>query len=269
MQNILLLFARFGSHITFIFLTIFSFVLIVNYNQTQRSIFINSSNYYANKLDSKTSRWQSYLSLQEVNDSLAKHNATLMEKFINIDAPAPAPSDTSIQYDVIPAKVIRSTFNLRNNHLTLNVGTKEGVQKDMGVISENGLIGIVREVNENFAHVISVLNSQSRISCSVKDYAYPGNLIWKDLDPNFMHLQSIPKHVGISIGDTVITNGYSTIFPRDIMVGTIAAFKVEKGSSNYNIKVKLSNNIPNTQIVYVINNKLAEEQKALEIIGDE
>ena len=269
MQNILLLFARFGSLITFIFLSIISFVLVVNYNQEQRSIFINSSNYYANKLDAKTSKWQGYLALQEVNDSLSKSNAMLMEKFINSNFPTSSPTDTSLQYDVLPAQVIRSTFHLRNNHLTLNVGSKHGVQKDMGVISENGIIGIVRDVSENFSHVISVLNSQSRISCGVKSYAYPGNLIWKDFDPNFMHLESIPKHVDIAVGDTVVTNGFSTIFPPDIVVGSIAAFQVERGSSNYNIKVKLANNIPNTKVVYVIKNKLAQEQRALENFENE
>lgn len=269
MQNILLLFARFGSHITFVFFTVISFVLIVNYNQTQKSIFLNSSNYYANKLDSKASEWQSYISLQEVNDSLAKHNAFLMEKFINIKTPQPAFSDTALQYKVIPTKVIRSTFHLRNNHLTLFAGTNQGVKKDMGVIGENGILGIVREVGKRYAHVISVLNSQSRISCSVKPHAYPGNLIWKDLNPNFMHLESIPKHVDIAVGDTVITNGFSTIFPADIVVGTIASFKVEKGSSNYNIKVKLANNIPNTKVAYIIQNNFSEEQKALEKIEDE
>jgi len=269
MQNILLLFARFGSLITFIFLSIICYILIVNYNQTQRSIFINSSNYYANKLDSKTSKWQSYLSLQEVNDSLAMHNASLMEKFINTETPTPEISDTTLQYEVLPANVIRSTFHLRNNHMTLNAGTDKGVKKDMGVISENGVLGIVRDVSRRFSHVISVLNNQTRISCSVKPHAYPGNLIWKDMNPKYMYLESIPKHVDISVGDTIITNGYSTIFPADIVVGTIASYQVEKGSSNYDIKVKLTNDIPNTKVAYIIKNNFAEEQKALEKIEDE
>lgn len=269
MQNILLLFARFGTHITFIFFTTICFLLIVNFNQTQRSIFINSSNYYANKLDSKTSKWQSYLSLQEVNDSLANHNASLMENFINIKSPLPSHPDTSLQYTVIPAMVARGTFNLRNNHMTLDVGSNQGIKKDMGVVAENGILGIVRNVSERYSHVISLLNSQTRISCSVKPYAFPGNLIWKDLNPNFMHLESIPKHVDISVGDTIITNGFSTIFPSNIVVGTIASFKVEKGSSNYNIKVKLVNNIPNTKVAYIIQNNFSQEQKELEKIENE
>jgi rod shape-determining protein MreC len=192
-----------------------------------------------------------------------------MEKFINIQVPVPELSDTSLEYSVIPARVIRNTFNLRNNHMTLNVGTNQGVKKDMGVIAENGILGIVRDVSQKFAHVISVLNSQARISCSVKPYAYPGNLIWKDLNPEYMYLESIPKHVAIAVGDTIITNGFSTIFPANIMVGTIASFQVKKGSSNYEIKVKLTNDIPNTRVAYVIQNNFSEEQKNLENLENE
>jgi len=245
MQNILLLFARFGSFITFVFMTIVCFLLIIKYNQTQQSIFVNSSNYYANKLDSRMSKWQRYLSLQEVNDSLAHHNASLMETFI------------------------RSTRHLRNNHVTLDIGAAQGIQKDMGVIGDRGLIGIVREVSSHYAHVISVLNSQTRISCTVKPHAYAGHLVWKDIDAEHMTLMSIPKHVSISIGDTVSTNGYSTIFPAGIDVGRVVEFSVEKGSSNYNIKVRLFNNVPNTKVGYVIINHLSEERRELESVSDE
>ncbi len=269
MQNIFLLFARFGTHITFLFFTVLSFLLIVNYNKTQKAIFINSSNYYANKLDSRTSRWQNCLSLQEVNDSLARHNAELMEHFINFKSTESVISDSTLQYDLLPAKVVRSTYNLRNNHLTLGIGKKHGVERDMGVLSEDGILGIVKNVSADFSHVISILNSQTRISCTVKPYAYPGNLIWKNLDPKHMTLESIPKHVAISIGDTVVTNGYSTIFPANIEVGTVAEVKTDRGSSNYNIKVALFNNVANTKRGYVIKNNLANQQKTLENISNE
>lgn len=269
MQNILLLFARFGTHIAFLFFTILSFVLIVNYNKTQRAIFINSSNYYVNKLDARASKWQNYLSLQEVNDSLSRHNAELMEHFINFRSTEGVLSDSTRQYDLIPANIIRNTYHLRNNHITLDVGKKHGISRDMGVMSEQGILGIVRNVSDNYAHVVSVLNSQTRISCTVKPYAYPGNLLWKNLDPSFMTLQSIPKHVDISVGDTITTNGYSTIFPANIDIGTIASFKTERGSSNYEIKVSLFNNVPDSKHGYVIKNNLAAEQLEVENIANE
>lgn len=269
MQNILLLFARFGTHITFLFFTAISFLLIVNFNKTQKGIFINSSNYYANKLDARTSRWQNYLYLQEVNDSLSRHNAELMEYFINFKSTDGIISDSTLQYDLLPARIVRNTYNLRNNHFTLDIGKKHGVEKDMGVLSEEGILGIVKNVSSDFSHVVSILNSQTRISCTVKPYAYPANLIWENLDPKYMTLESIPKHVSISIGDTVVTNGYSTIFPANIEVGTISDIKTDKGSSNFKIKVELFNNVPNAKRGYVIKNNLAEQQKNLENIDNE
>lgn len=269
MQNILLLFAKFGTHITFLFFTVLSFFLIVKYNKSQKAIFINSSNYYANKLDARTSRWQNYLSLQEVNDSLARHNAELMEHFINFRSTEGVISGSTLQYDLLPARVIRSTYNLRNNHFTLDIGKKHGVEKDMGVLSEDGILGIIKNVSTDFSHAVSILNSQTRISCTLKRYAYPGNLMWKNLDPKYMTLESIPKHVEISIGDTVITNGYSTIFPANIEVGRVADVKTDRGSSNYSIKVELFNNVPNSKRGFVIKNNLALQQRTLENIGNE
>lgn len=269
MQNILLLFARFGTHISFIFFTIISFFLIINYNQSQKAIFINSSNYYSNKIDSKTSKWQSYLSLQEVNDSLSRHNAELLEKFINLTSTQEIAQDSNKRYELLPARIIRKSYNLRNNHFTLDKGTLNGVQKDMGVISENGILGIVRNVSPHYAHVVSVLNSQARISCTVKPYAYSASLVWKDLDAEHMTLESIPKHVKISVGDTVTTNGYSTIFPANIDVGAIESFKVDGGSSYFEIKVKLFNNIPNASNGFVIVNRHIVELKKVENLEDE
>ncbi len=269
MQNILFLFARFGTSITFLFFMVISLTLIVNYNNTQKSIFINSSNFYVNKLDSKVRKWQEYLSLQEVNDSLSIFNAQLMEVFINLETTVSVPEDSTLQYKLIPAKIIRNSYHLKNNHITLNIGSVDGVKKDMGVISENGIVGIVREVSDHFSHVISILNNQTRISCTVKPYSYPGNLVWKSFDPHFMTLEAIPKHVNISIGDTVITNGYSTIFPAQLSVGTISEYRVVSGSSNYIIKVKLTNNVPNIKVGYVIINNMREEQVTLETISNE
>jgi rod shape-determining protein MreC len=92
------------------------------------------------------SRWQNYLSLQEVNDSLAKHNSELMEHFINFRSIEGVILDSTVQYDLLPARVIRSTYNLRNNHFTLDIGKKQAVEKDMGVLSEDGILGIVKNV---------------------------------------------------------------------------------------------------------------------------
>jgi len=266
MQNIIRLFAKYGSHITFIVLQAVCLYLVVNYNKSQQSIFLNSSKLYNSKLTSKVGQWHRYLSLDVVNDSLAVENAKLLELYINRKETDPTIVDTgSLQYKLIPANVVNSSYQLRNNHITIDKGNSHGITADMGVVSDQGLIGIVRNTSTNFAHIVSLLNAQSKISATVKPYGYPGTLEWDGKDASIMSLTAIPKHADIAVGDTVVTSGYSTIFPKGLVVGTVKEFQIDRsGSSNYDIDVLLCNDIPNEQVVYIIKNRLADEQLSLE-----
>jgi rod shape-determining protein MreC len=135
----------------------------------------------------------------------------------------------------------------------------------MGVISShNGLVGIVRNVSENYAHVISLLHSQTRISCSVKNRSGHGSLIWTNLDPERMTLTAIPKHETIMVGDTVITSGYSTIFPKGIQVGRVEKVDKPAGSNSYHVTVKLFNDLSGIKYAYVVSNRFAAEKLDLE-----
>ncbi|MBK7634019.1 MAG: rod shape-determining protein MreC [Saprospiraceae bacterium] len=269
MNNVIQLLVRYGAHLLFIVLEVICFNLIINYNKTQREVFLNSSNLYAGKISEQKARLSQFVSLRDVNDSLMFQNANLMEQLITIDykndrIPA-ADSLLTEQYKLIPATVCNSTIHLLNNHITLCKGSREGIRKDMGVISSHqGVIGVVRNVSENYAHVTSILHSQSKISCAIKSRFGHGTLVWDTGDPLRANLESIPKHEKIMYGDTVITSGYSTIFPRGILVGKVETFSVKPGSNSYDIIVKLFNNPMNPKYGYVIQNKYAEEQSELE-----
>ena len=247
MNNVIQLLVRYGAHLLFIVLEVICFNLIINYNKTQREVFLNSSNLYAGKISEQKARLSQFVSLRDVNDSLMFQNANLMEQLITIDykndrIPA-ADSLLTEQYKLIPATVCNSTIHLLNNHITLCKGSREGIRKDMGVISSHqGVIGVVRNVSENYAHVTSILHSQSKISCAIKSRFGHGTLVWDTGDPLRANLESIPKHEKIMYGDTVITSGYSTIFPRGILVGKVETFSVKPGSNSYDIIVKLFNN---------------------------
>ncbi len=268
MYNVLQLFIKYGAHILFVVLEFLCFYLIINYNQDQKLIFINSSNLYSAKLSQQQARISQFANLRKQNDSLLHENANLIENLISIEyasSKIPAADSSLSQYRLIPAQVCNSTIHLRNNHFTLCKGSREGVRADMGVISSHlGVVGIVRNVSENFAHVISLLHSQSKLSCSIKNRAGHGTLVWNDMDPLHMSLESIPKHEKIAAGDTVITSGYSTMFPRGILVGKIESYKVKPGSNSYEIKVKLFNDLTNIRYAYVIQNRFGEEQNKLE-----
>lgn len=268
MYNVLQLFIKYGAHILFVVLEFLCFYLIINYNQDQKQIFINSSNLYSAKLSQQMARVNQFAGLKNQNDSLLHENANLIENLISIEYAStkiPAADSTLSQYRLIPAQVCNATVHLKNNHFTLCKGSREGIKPDMGVISSHqGVVGIVRNVSENFSHVISLLHSQSKLSCSIKNRAGHGTLVWNDMDPLRMSLESIPKHVKISAGDTVITSGYSTMFPRGILVGKVETYKAKPGSNNYEITVRLFNDLTNIRYAYVIQNRFGEEQGKLE-----
>lgn len=268
MYNVIQLFIRFGPHILFVAFEVFCFYLIINYNQSQKEIYLNSSRLVVGEIYSGKSYLQDFLSLRERNDSLKLENANLIENLIIINYSMEKIDELDtvhLKYGLIPAGVINKTIHKRNNYFTFDKGSRFGVKSGMGVISPNkGIVGIVRNVSTNFSHVISILNSQTKISCSIKNRSGFGTLVWKNMDSERMSLLGVPKHEKVVIGDTIITSGYSTIFPKGILVGTVEKFSVIPGENSFDISVILFNKLSQLDYAYIIQNRFAEEQTRLE-----
>ena len=273
MKNILLIFVKYGTHLLFVAFQIICFTLIINSNKEHSDIYKNTKSIFFSNFNNKVDQLSDYLKLDEQNDSLVRENAKLMDIIINqrTTAEIDTLSDSLLlnQYSFIPAEICNKTIHLRNNYFTLCVGSKGGIEPMMGVISAQGIVGIITKVSDHYSQVIPLLHSQSRISVSVRGLDFFGNLIWTSSNPRVMTLEAIPKHAPISVGDTIVTSGYSSIFPKDLPIGTISHFEVAKGSSNYVIDVDLFNDLNNLSYAYVVNNKLKQEQKQLEQSSDE
>lgn len=266
MQNLLLLFTKHGATVVFVLLEILCFYLMVHFNRHQNDIFLHSSNVFSGKVYHENKRIREYLSLREVNDSLALEVSKLKKRLLLLEGYGKQKNIDSLgNLEVISAKVINQTINLYNNYITINKGEKDGVKEQMGVIGNNGVVGIVTQTSENYATILSVLNTISGVSAKIKEQSHFGVLTW---DPgstyNTFNLEAIPKHATIEIGDSIITSGFSTIFPPDIFIGKISNFDFKKGNSNYNIEVKTKINLTNLEYVYLIKNDDAEEIKSLE-----
>lgn len=258
---------KYAAYFFFIGLEILCFYLIVNYNQEQKAIFINSSNILASSINIKVDQIQEYTRLEKINDSLQIQNGRLIKRFINskslnLSYTLDSISLSDSQYELIPVQICNTTFHLKNNYITLCNGSKNGIIQDMGIISLNGIVGKVTAVSDNFAKVMSILHTQTRISAMLKKNSAFGSLRWSGNNPLEMSLEDIPKHVDVAIGDTIVTSGYSTIFPSGINVGIVN--KLDKKNNNHVIQVKLFNDPTQFDILYGIKNILAEEQLKLE-----
>ena len=217
---------------------------------------------------SKIDGAREYFSLRQVNQQLTEENLNLrnrMDQYANRMDTAIVFSEIRdpYRYFFVPSRIVHSSVYKQYNYLTLDRGKKDGVFKDMGVISEQGMVGIVLESSQNFATVIPILNRDFRLSVKIKSNDYAGILQWEGDSPLFAMLTEIPFHVDILENDTILTSGFSSIFPEGIEVGTIESFVLEKGNF-YDIKVKLSTDFQHLFHVNVIRNFRQEEQLNLE-----
>ncbi len=166
-------------------------------------------------------------------------------------------------YDYTYAHVIYRTTDQAFNYLIVDKGEKDGIQKDMAVTSPAGVVGVVSDVSENFSAVIPILHPDSRISAVVSPINQVGTVIWEGSDPRIAYLENIPQHLEINIGDSVLTSGYSNIFPKGLLVGTVKEVTLGKNASFLTIKVKLATDFNKIYSVYLIENQYKEELDSL------
>jgi rod shape-determining protein MreC len=206
-----------------------------------------------------------YLRLQEINDSISQENARLIQRLINASTSITPGSQPNLSpdYIFIPAQVCDKTLNLKNNYFTLCTGESKGVKPGMGVISDNGVVGQVRSVSNDFSIVIPIINVLSRTSVAIKNSNYFGTMLWQDSNPLKMMVEEVPKHAQINVGDTIITSGFSTVFPKGIPVGKITNFSIEPGSANYSIEVDLNEDLARLDYAYVVDYKKKVQKDSL------
>jgi len=275
MRNLLYLIFRYSAFLLFILFEIISLYLIVNYNKSQKEIWAHSSNILSGNINKRVQKVEDFFTLQAENDSLFRENAKLLETILNYRISEDnnfqefeaAYSDSTQLYELIPANVSGKTINLRNNFLHLDAGTEDGITPLMGIISKDGVVGLVKSASKNFATVQMLINSQSRISSMIYNKGYHGNLIWASEDIREMKLLDVPKHSNISIGDTVVTSGYSISFPKYIPIGKIKDFSILGGSNNFDITVQLDYDLSTINTVYAV--KFIHAEEKLETIENE
>ena len=217
-----------------------------------------------------------FFKLSDANKNLSEENTLLLNKVTELENKLYTIADTAgsanwksvrippeRQYDYISAKVIRITTHQVQNYITLNKGSLDSIKPDMGVIGDQGVVGIVETVSPHFSKVIPILHPKSTIVTKFKKSNYYGPLVWDGVDSRYAILKDIARHVKFSLGDSLITSGFKS-FPEGIMVGTINNFDIKESDAYYNVQVKLAVDFRTLTHVKVINYKNYQEQKDLE-----
>lgn len=274
MRNLIRFLSKNSFIFLFIFLLVISFVLLVKNNNYQNSKFFNSSNFLIGNLYSTINNVNDYFNLKEVNAELAEQNAKLQTTqigtFTKIFGKTVHINDTtySQKYVYTSAKAINNSTNKRENYITIDKGALNGIKAGMGVISPKGVIGTVKNVSENFCSVMSVLHEKNAVSAKIKKSGYIGSLVWELGDYRIAQLKDIPNHVKLNKGDTIITSGYSMVYPEGVLIGTVKDFDLQEGNNFYNINIEFSVDYKKLSHVFIVRSWMKEEQQKLEALNN-
>lgn len=268
MQRLLAFIYRYRVFGFFLLLEAICFWLFTSYNRYYNAYFFNSSNQIAGTIQSFSTNASDYFELIEINKDLIAENARLREALINAMPGHNPDPDTLVskQFEIIPAKVVNNDFKKSRNHLTLNRGLKDGVKPDMGVVGPDGVVGKIKSVSKHFSTVTSLLHQGLMISSELKKNSTLCTVQWEAFDHTEADLRFIPRHIPLSVGDTIVTSGFNSVFPEGLMVGIVSVADLEDESPFYNAKIKLATQFPSLEYVYIVKNVLKAEKDSLELI---
>ena len=285
MQQVIDFIIRKKDVVVYFILLLFSLVLILNSNYFQKSKVLLFSNSISNYTTENLNYFKEYFKLKEINYNLSKENLVLKNQLEKFSRRTKLDSLKNVNFSYKNAKIISNNLSSSKNHLIINKGVKHGLKNEMGVISSNGIVGIINRISKNYSSVMSILNINTKINAKVKRTSHFGTLEWYGLRTDYMILNDIPETANIEVGDSIITGGMSLIFPEGINIGivskiinqnkyndTVVKFIVDNKNINkakyldfefkenyLTIEVKLHTNMNNLNNVYVIESLNREE----------
>lgn len=239
-----------------------SLLLTIQSHTYHRSKFINAANDITGGVYEYTNHVNEFVHLDEYNERLLKENAKLRKELSNKLFHSAVGFPTETPYELIPAKLIQNSFDKKENILVINRGAKHGIASDMGVITTNGIIGVVENVGENYATVLSILHTESRINAQLKRSNHIGSLVWNGKSMFKIQLEDLTKVAPIQVNDTIVTGNYS-IFPQGIDIGLVIKAELDQSENLYNVDIAAFNDMSNIGYVYVIKNKAKIEVEQL------
>lgn len=270
MQQIISFLYKNKLFILFLLLETLAVVFTIQSHSFHKSKFVNSANFISGGIYDRVNNFKEFLLLKKENKRLSEENAylrnlmELREKDSVVTDLVLADTTRYMQkYQYTSAKVINNNYRKNNNYLTINKGTNNGLEPDLGVINSKGIVGITKSVSANYATVLSILNVNSRINAKLVNSDHYGSLSWDNNDYNVVQLLDIPIQAAVYVGDTIVTGGRSTIFPEGIPIGTVKEFKTLNNNYDY-INVTLFNDMSSIGYVEVIKNFDKLEIKNLE-----
>ena len=270
MRRLLIFLRRFYFVIIFIAYEAIAVTLLISNNRYHHAKFFNAFDEVSGSIYKRYSNILIYFTLKKENDQLLAENAILHSQVasaysklseLNITS-----FDTNKKYKFVfkPANVVYNSIQKRNNFLTLNIGSKQGITDKMGVVSDQGVLGIIKHVSENYSIAISILNQDFRLNAKILELNEVGSIMWDGKNPDYVELNEIPNHIKVKTGQHIVVGQYSGIFSENYPIGIVERFNLDNGASFYEIRVRLNSSMRGVSKAYVIKRTDRDEQIKLE-----
>lgn len=275
MRNLLDFIVRYSSWFVFVIYVIASCALLFDRNPFQHHVWLSSAGSVAAGVYDVSNNVTGYFSLRSINEDLQRRQADLQEEVASLREQLRAANellaqdslaaiDSLRQFRFIVATAISNSVTRPYNYITLDKGEADGLQPEMGVMDQNGIVGVVNVTGKHYARVISLLNPNFRLSCKLRGSEAFGSLVWDGKSPNEALLEELPKHTKFHRGDTIITSGYSAMFPEGIPVGTVLGSARGEDDNFFTLRIKLLTDFTALSTVKVISNRDIVEIREVE-----
>lgn len=274
MNELFTFFIRNSKWFVFVFFASISCVLLFHSDPYRRHVYLTSAGHIASGVYGAANGVTSYFNLHDINEDLNRRNAELQAELaakneqlamlLEREYTDTLQIDSDVRpFEFIVAHVINNSISHPYNYLTINKGSADGVRPELGVIDGNGVVGIVSNVTTHSARVISLLNPHFRLSCKIKRTDYFGSLVWDGVNPDEALLEELPRHTVFHPGDTIVTSGYSAVFPAGLPVGMVMENDGDHSQNFFTLKIKLFADFTTLSNVQVVQNNNAEELRSL------
>lgn len=274
MRNLLAFLAKYNHWFVFILLEVICFVLLFRFNNFQGSVYFSSANAVAGKVYEYNSSVTTFFNMSQSNKKLSERNLILEQQVRALTQYIATHHGDSLAmeqcqkqalagFKLIPAKVIQSTINREDNLITIDKGKADGIHEDMGVACGTGVVGVVYMASDHYSIVLPVINVNSNISVMIRKRGYFGFLHWTGTPSDIAYVDDVPRHARFALGDYVVTNGYSSIFPPGIMVGKILHVFNSSDGLSYRVQLRLSTDFGKLRHVCVIDNSALKDKALL------
>lgn len=200
--------------------------------------------------------------LSDENRNLTTHIAALEARLDNYERAERADSLSAVEQVVefddpdhlyIVARVVSNSINKRDNFLVLNKGIEQGVRENMAVVSPTGqMLGYIAGCSAKYSAALSALSSTFSTSGKLLHGEHFGSISWNGEDRYSLRLSDLSKYANINVGDTVVSTGFSQIFPADVMIGTVRSYSLNSMQTAYTASIELAADISATDYVLIV-----------------